>query len=76
MDKVLQNYRRLCILADDDPEFDEMRQTFHHQQDAVRELFTRLSKDDRALLTDYLGAFGAMDHRMVELACFHMTFSD
>lgn len=76
MDVVLQNYRKLMSLAEQDPEYNEFAKDFIHRQTTVQSLISRLSASDRETLMDYLGAFGAMEHRLVELACFQMHFED
>ena len=76
MDVVLQNYRKLVSLAEQDPEYNELEKDFIHRQTTVQSLISRLSGSDREILMDYLGTFGAMEHRLVELACFQMHFED
>ena len=76
MDVVLQNYRKLVSLAEQDPEYNELEKDFIHQQTIFQNLISRLSGSDREILMDYLGAFGALEHRLVELACFQMRFDD
>ena len=76
MDAVLQNYRKLMSLAEQDPEYNELVKDFIHRQTAVQNLISRLSGSDREMLMDYLGAFGAVEYRLVELACFHIRFED
>lgn len=76
MDVVLQNYRKLISLAEQDPEYKELEKDFIHRQTTVQSLISRLSGSDRETLMDYLGAFGAMEHRLVELACFQMRLED
>ena len=76
MDGVLQNYRKLISLAEQDPEYNELEKDFIHRQTAVQNLISRLPGSDQEVLMDYLGAFGALEHRLVELACFQMRFDD
>ena len=73
---VLQNYKKLILLAEDDRKYQKLQKDFIHRQSAVQDLLFRLTGSDRELLMDYLGSFGAMEHRLAELACFQMRFID
>ena len=63
-------------LADSDLEFTALQNDFIYRQKAVQHLISRLSVSGQEMLMNYLGAFGAMEHRLVELACFQMRFED
>lgn len=76
MRKALDHYRRICELAEADPEYRTIETELKSMHNALRELLNRLSDPDKDLITQYIGHCGALELRMLEISCFHMDFRD
>lgn len=74
--KTLYNYHRLEALTQADTEYQSLCREHESSRKQMSALLDRLSEEDIAIITNYIGTAQETTLRMPELACFTMAFPD
>ena len=66
-------YARYCAieeLLENDKELGALKQRLAAESAALNRVLDRLSEEDRAVISEYLGLIAEIEQRIVELSCF------
>ena len=68
-----ETYARYCAieeLLENDKELGALKQRLAEESAALNRVLDRLSEEDRAVISEYLGLMAEIEQRIVELSCF------
>ena len=68
-----ETYARYCAieeLLENDKELGALKQRLAEESSALNRVLDRLSEEDRAVISEYLGLLAEIEQRIVELSCF------
>ena len=66
-------YARYCAIEEqlvNDKELGALKQRLAEESSALNRVLDRLSEEDRAVISEYLGLMAEIEQRIVELSCF------
>ena len=66
-------YARYCAVEEqlvNDKELGALKQRLAEESSALNRVLDRLSEEDRAVISEYLGLMAEIEQRIVELSCF------
>ena len=66
-------YARYCAIEEqlvNDKELGALKQRLAEESAALNRVLDRLSEEDRAVISEYLGLMAEIEQRTVELSCF------
>ena len=66
-------YARYCAIEEqlvNDKELGALKQRLAEESSALNRVLDRLSEEDRAVISEYLGLMAEIEQRTVELSCF------
>ena len=66
-------YARYCAIEEqlvNDKELGALKQRLAEESSALNRVLDRLSEEDRAVISEYLGLLAEIEQRIVELSCF------
>ena len=70
IDKAYSHYCAIEEKLENDEELNHLKQRLQETSEQVRTLMSRLTEEQRQILTEYLGVCAEIDQRIVEIACF------
>lgn len=74
--ETLNRMLRMQEITKKDDLYQQMLSDFKETDPKLLALLEEVSQEQKHIILDYLGTFGAMHLRMVELACQRMVFAD